>query len=392
MYALDGVEVLSLENGVSAPLCTRLLGDLGAEVVKIERPGVGDVNRNWDSAVEGRSSVHVWVNRNKQSLELDLKAEEGTELFLDLATRADVIVQNFSPGVVERLGVDYDTVRERNEDVIYVNISGYGRTGPYRDRKAYDLIMQGETGVISMTGTPEAPAKSPISLCDISAGTHGALGAMTALYHRAVTGEGQSVDVDMFSGTLSWLGFFLMKYWYQGETPDRIGMRHHNLTPYGPHETADGQYISFACLSERHFEIFCEDVIDRPDLPSDERFATNERRVANREVFEPIVEEELRQEPREYWAERLEASGLPWGDVNGIDDVAAHPQAEALDLIRELETDDGPVKFVDNPIRFSGVERRREPMPDLGEDSAEILRAAGYSEDEIAAFAEADVI
>lgn len=392
MYALDDVDVLSLENGVSAPLCTRLLGDLGAEVVKVERPGVGDVNRHWDSAVEGYSSVHVWTNRNKRSIELDLKSEEGKGLFLELAEKADVIVQNFSPGVVERLGIDYESVRAINDDVVYVNISGYGREGPYRDRKAYDLIMQGETGVIPMTGTPEVMAKTPISICDINAGTHGAMGAITALYHREVSGEGQEIDVDMFSGVLSWLDFFMLKYWYQDEVPDRVGTRHHNLTPYGPHPTADDDYISFACLSEAHFETFCEEVIDRPDLLEDSRFESNEKRVQNRDVFEPIVVEEIRSRPRDYWAEALESAGIPWGDVNRIDEVADHPQIEALDLVREFETDRGSIRFVDNPLRMSTLDLRRDPMPDLGEDSRALLRELGYDDEEIDAFADAGVI
>ena len=392
MYALDGVTVLALESGISAPLCTRMLGDLGAEVVKIERPGVGDVNRHWDTSVNGDSSAHVWVNRNKQSLELDLKSDEGHEIFMDLAERADVVVQNFSPGVVERLSLDYDSVRERNEDIVYVNISGFGRSGPYQDRKAYDLVMQGETGLILLTGPEDSPAKIPLSVCDINAAMYGTMSALTSLYHREATGEGQEVDVTMFGGMLSWLGYFPLKYMHNDEIPERVGMRHHLLVPYGPHTTADDQYVNFAVLSEAHWETFCSDIIERPDLLEDERFGTNEKRVENREALEPIINEEIASRSRDYWAERLDNAGIPWGDVNQIDEVIDHPQTEHLEMIREIETDDGPLRVVDNPLDMSRADIRRDPMPDLGEHSAEILDQIGYSEEEIRRLQDADII
>jgi itaconate CoA-transferase len=392
MYALDDITVLALESGISAPLCTRMLGDLGADVVKIERPGVGDVNRHWDTAVEGDSSAHVWVNRNKESLELDLKSDEGQDVFIDLAERADVVVQNFSPGVVEALGVDYESVREVNDDVIYLNISGYGRSGPYEDRKAYDLVMQGETGLIQLTGTPESPSKIPLSVCDINAAMYGTIGTLTALFHRATSGEGQELDVTMFGGILSWLGYFPLKYMHNDEVPERVGMRHHLLVPYGPHETADGQYVNFAVLSEAHWEVFCRDVIDRPDLLEDARFETNEKRVENRETLEPILNEAIAADTRDAWAERLDDAGLPWGDVNEIDEVLAHPQTDHLGMIQEIETADGPLAVVDNPIDMSSLEVRRERMPDLGEHSEAILSDLGYSPADIESLQDADVI
>ena len=392
MYALDDISVLALESGISAPLCTRLLGDLGADVVKIERPGVGDVNRTWDTAIEGHSSSHVWVNRNKRSLELDLKADEGIEVFRDLAAKADVVVQNFSPGVTERLGIDYDSLSELNDDLIYVNISGYGRDGPYKDRKAYDLVMQGETGLILMNGSPDAPAKIPLSICDVNAGMYGAMGALTALFQRERTGEGQEIDLTMFSGMLSWLGYFPLKYIHNDEIPERVGMRHHLLTPYGPHQTADDQYINFAVLSEGHYEVFCQDIIERPDLLEDERFESNEKRVENREAFEPIVEEIIASEPRDYWADRLEAAGLPWGDVNTIDDVVEHPVTEHLDMVRDLETDEGPIEVIDNPLNMEKASIRCDTLPDLGEHSEELLGELGYDDEKIDELAENGVI
>ncbi len=383
MYALDDVSVLALESGISAPLCTRLLGDFGADVVKIERPGVGDVNRTWDTAVEGHSSAHVWVNRNKRSLELNLKSEEGIEIFRDLAEEADVVVQNFSPGVTERLGIDYESLSALNDELIYVNISGYGQDGPYKDRKAYDLVMQGETGLILMNGSPDAPAKVPLSICDINAGMFGAMGTISALFQREHTGEGQEIDLSMFGGMLSWLGYFPLQYIHDGQIPERVGMRHHILTPYGPHRTSDEQYINFAVLSDGHFEIFCNDVLERPDLLEDERFESNEKRIENREEFEPIVEEEIATQPRDYWADRLEAAGLPWGDVNTLDDVVNHPVTEHLEMIRDLETDEGPIEVIDNPLDMEKAELRCDTLPDLGQHSEELLRELGYSDEKI---------
>ncbi|SIR94092.1 Crotonobetainyl-CoA:carnitine CoA-transferase CaiB [Haladaptatus litoreus] len=392
MYALNDIDVLALESGISAPFCTRILGDLGANVIKIERPGVGDVNRHWDTAVRGNSSAHVWVNRNKKSVELDLKSEDGNTICRELAEKADVVVQNFSPGVVESLGLDYESLREENEDLIYLNISGYGRDGPYENRKAYDMVMQGETGLIMMNGSPDAPAKIPLSICDINAAMYGTIGTLTALFQRERTGEGQELDVTMFGGMLSWLGYFPLKYWYNDEIPDRVGMRHHLLTPYGPHETNDGQYINFAVLSEPHFELFCEEVIDQPDLLEDERFATNEKRIQHRETFESIVEDEIATESRDHWAARLEAVGIPWGDVNQIDEVLDHPQTDYLEMVRELDTEAGSVKFIDNPLDMNKAELRREKMPDLGEDTKAVLQTIGYSQEQIESLEDIGVI
>ncbi len=392
MLALEDITVVSLESGISAPLCTRMLGDFGAEVIKVERPGVGDVNRHWDTAVDGDSSAHVWVDRNKLSVELNLKAEEGRDVFHELAAEADVIVQNYSPGVVERLGVGYEDLVEDNEDVIYLNISGYGRDGPYSDRKAYDMVMQGETGLIPMNGSPDAPAKIPLSICDINAATYGTISTLLALFHRERTGEGQELDVTMFGGTLSWLGYFPHKYWHNDELPERIGMRHHLLTPYGPHETADDRYVNFAILSEAHWELLCTDVLERPDLLEDDRFETNEKRVENRDTLEPLLEELIAERPRDYWAERLAEAGIPWGDVNELDEVLEHPQTEHLDLVKELDTEDGPIPYVDTPIDASELEFAAEPMPDLGEDTDDVLGALGYSSAEIAELRDAGVI
>lgn len=373
MFALDGVDVLTLENGAAGPFCTRLLGDLGADVVKVERPGVGDVHRQWDSVVFGDSSTHAFLDRNKRSVELDLKSEEDRELFRELAAKADVVVQNFSPGVVDRLDVAYDDLARLDDGLIYLNISGYGRTGPYSDRKAYDLIMQGETGLVLMNGSPDAPAKIPISICDINAAVYGVIGILTALIHRERTGEGQEINVSMFAGMLSWLGYFPFKYWYNDELPERMGMRHHLLVPYGPYQASDGSYVNLAVLSDDHWRRFCEDVIERPELVDDERFERNVDRVEHRAELEALVEEEIGSEPTDVWTSRLEEAGIPWGNVNRLDEVLDHPQTEALDMIKEVDVDGNSVKFIDHPIDFGTLEVQRKPFPDLGEHTEEVL-------------------
>jgi crotonobetainyl-CoA:carnitine CoA-transferase CaiB-like acyl-CoA transferase len=360
-----------------------LLGDLGAEVVKVERPGVGDVNRHWDTAVEGTSSAHTWVDRNKRSIELDLKSDTGREIAMDLAAKADVITQNFSPGVVDRLDIGYDDISDENEDVVYLNISGYGRTGPYRDRRAYDLVMQGETGLILLTGLPDSPAKIPLSVCDINAGMYGAMAILTALFHRERTGVGQEIDVDMFSGILSWLGYFPIRYLHDDKTPERVGMRHHLLTPYGPFPTGDDQYLNFAILSEAHWEIFCHSIVDRPEWVEDERFETNEKRVQNRETLEQAIKNIFTTKTRDEWVALLDEHGIPWGDVNSIPEVLSHPVVEERDLLTTVETENGPIKVVDHPIDFGENETRQERMPGLGEHTEQILSELGHSEADI---------
>ena len=392
MYALDSVNVLTFESGVSAPLCTRLLADLGAEVIKVEPPGVGDVNRHWDTAVHGRSSAHVWVNRNKRSIELDLKSNSGEDIALELAAKADVVVQNFLPGVVERLGIGYETVATHNKDVIYLNISGYGPSGPYKDRRAYDLVTQGETGLILLNGTSESPAKIPLSVCDINAGMYGAMAVLTALYHHERTGTGQELDVDMFSGILSWLGYFPLKYWYQGESPERVGMHHHLLVPYGPFQTSDDQYVNFAILSEAHWETFCESVINRPGWIDDKRFETNEKRVVNRETLEPRIEEIVATKTRGDWVEKLDKENIPWGDVNTLEEVLNHPVVEARDLVTEIEMDGKEVKVIEHPITFGDNDVRHESTPDLGEDTGAILEELGITRAEIQRLDDEDII
>jgi itaconate CoA-transferase len=390
--ALDGVRVVAFELAAAAPFASHLLADMGAEVVKIERPGTGDVIREWDSAVHGLSSGYVWLNRNKRSVTLDVKAPEGREILRQLAARADVFLENFAPGVPERLGVGPDDLRALNPRLIYCALSGYGLTGPYRDVKAFDLLIQGEAGLIATTGYPDAPAKVSVPISDIAAGMYAALGIVLALYQRERTGEGQVVDVSMFETILSWLGYFPHHYWHRGEEPARVGMRHHYVTPYGPYLARDGKYVNLAVASARDWETFCRQVLQRPDLLADPRFATNEGRRTNRADLERTVEELFAEQDAAYWLERLRAAELPYGEVRGMAEVLAHPQVAARRMIREVESPVGRVPTIGSALQLSASPARYGPIPALGGDTDAVLSELGYDGAAVARLREQGVI
>ncbi|MFQ5903405.1 MAG: CaiB/BaiF CoA transferase family protein [Candidatus Binatia bacterium] len=380
MLALSGIRVVSLEAVVSGPFCTSILADMGAEVIKIERPGTGDIIRKWDSAVRGLSSGYVWLNRNKRSLSVDVKKKAGREVVHRLVRDADVFFENFAPGVAERLGLGYKKLQALNPRLIYCSLSGYGQDGPYRDVKAYDLLIQGEGGIMATTGYPDRPAKASIPIVDISSGMYSALGIMLALYQREKSGRGQQVDISMFESILSWLAYFPHHYWHRGEEPARVGMRHHYVTPYGPYLARDGQYANLAVATVQDWEIFCREVIERPDLSEDPRFATVEARRENRVVLEETIEKIFLERDHGEWLERLKKAQLPHGEVRGIAQVLAHPQAAARRLIREVESPVGAVPVIGSPLRLSDSPARYDRIPDLGEDTEAILHEVGYDD------------
>lgn len=383
MHVLDGFTVVDLSAGASGPFCTRLLADWGARVIKVERPS-GDLAREWDTVCKGLSAGFVWLNRNKESVALDLKQPEARQAVERLIARADVVLENQTPGAVDRLGLGYQRARELNPDIVYCHISGYGPTGPYADMKAFDLLMQGETGLLEMTGTPEGMAKIPLSICDLTAGMYAASAIQGALIHRLRTGEGQDIQVSMFDCMMDWLGYFPYFYWHRGKLPSRVGVKHHLLTPYGPYEAADGQ-ISLAVLSQEHWRLFCTQVIGRPELPGDPRFVDNEARMANRELLEGLLQAVFQTQPRDYWLQRLHQAGIPCGRVNRLDEVLEHPVLQHTGQVKLVPSQRGDLPTMDNPVHWSTAGNRLDNVPELGEHTAQVLSELGYTEGQVAA-------
>lgn len=381
---LAGTRVVALEQAVAGPLCTRHLADLGADVIKIERPGGGDFARRYDTAVQGLSSYFVWLNRGKRSLTLDLKRPAAAEILARLVARADVLVQNLGPGAVDRLGMAPAELRERYPSLIVCSISGYGRGGPYERRKAFDLLLQGETGVIATTGTSESPAKLGISVGDIGAGVYGALGTVAALHERGRTGQGRLVETSLFDALAEWMGYPALYTLYGGEPPARAGVRHATVVPYGSYRCGDGQAVLFAVQTEAQWRAFCGVVCEHPEWETDPRFATSADRRVNRERLEGMIEATLSAFPRSEVTRRLDAADIPYGDLNEISGFLEHPQLAARERWREVATPAGPIRSIIPPFDLEGMPPRMEPVPDVGEQTDEILAEVGYDAMEIA--------
>jgi itaconate CoA-transferase len=381
--ALDGIRVVAFEASVAAPHCSRMLADMGAEVIKVEKPGAGDVIRGWDSVVRGLASGFVWLNWNKRSFAIDVKHPRGRDAVRRLADRADVFLENFAPGVSERLGLGAEELRGRNPRLVYCSMSGYGQNGPYRDVKAYDLLIQGESGIIATTGYPDQPARAGVAIADLTSSMYAALAIMMALFQRERTGRGQVIDLSMLEAMASWLGYFPHHYWHRGEEPARTGMRHPYVTPYGPYLAGDDVYVSVAVASANDWEKFCREVIRRPELLNDARFATVEARRDNRSILEKLIEEIFREQPHQEWIERLKRSELPHGLVRGVAEVLAHPQIKVREFIHEVDSPVGRVPVIGSPLRLSESPPRYDRIPDLGEDTEAILGDLGYTAREI---------
>jgi crotonobetainyl-CoA:carnitine CoA-transferase CaiB-like acyl-CoA transferase len=311
-------------------------------------------------------------------LTVDVKKYRGREILQELAKRSDVFFENYAPGVAARLGLGYEKLSELNRRLIYCSLSGYGQDGPYRDVKAYDLLIQGEGGIIATTGYPDKPARAGIAIADIASGMYAAIGILLALYQREKTGEGQLIDISMLDSIVSWLGYFPHHYWHAGEEPARVGMRHHYVTPYGPYLAGDGQYVNLAVASAADWEVFCKKVIDKPELLEDPRFATVEGRRKNRGLLEQTIENIFLERDHQHWLEQLKKAELPHGIVRGIAQVLAHPQVLARKLIREAESPVGKVPVIANALKMSASQARYDRIPALGENNDAILRELGY--------------
>ncbi|MBT6077637.1 MAG: CoA transferase [Oceanospirillaceae bacterium] len=382
MLPLEGITVVSLEHAIAAPFATRQLADLGARVIKVERPLVGDFARSYDQRVNGLASHFVWANRSKESLTLDLKQSGAANILHQLLTEADVLVQNLAPGAAARMGLSYTDLHSINPRLIVCNISGYGEGGPYQDRKAYDLLIQAEAGFISTTGTTDNPSKAGISIADIAAGMYAYSNILAALIQRGINGQGCNIDVSMLEAMTEWMGFPLYYAYGGAAPPDRAGASHATIFPYGPFVAGDGNTVLFGLQNEREWQSFCTSVLQDPSLEIDPRFTTNSLRVKNKKALTASIVAGFSVLTAIQVIERLESAGIANSQMRDMTDVWAHPQLKARERWRKVNTSAG---FIPTLIPPGGVgsEPRMDPVPSLGEHTSCILTELNYSPEQI---------
>ncbi|HEX4642750.1 MAG TPA: CaiB/BaiF CoA-transferase family protein [Candidatus Acidoferrales bacterium] len=378
MLPLEGITVVSLEQAVAAPFATRQLADLGARVIKIERPEVGDFARGYDHAVRGLSSHFVWLNRSKESLTLDLKRAEAVEVLHRLLAKADVFVQNLAPGATERLGFVTAEMRKKYPRLIICNLSGYGSTGPYRDKKAYDMLIQAEAGLISITGTEETPSKVGISVADISCGMYAYSGILTALLVRAKTGEGVAMETSLFDSLGEWMSYAAY-YMLGGTAPPRTGANHATIAPYGPVTSGDGKIVYLGLQNEREWKKFCEVALQRPELAADSRFASNALRVKNRPALDAAMREVFGKLTAAEIIARLESAQIANASLNTVQEFVEHPQLKARERWTTVDSPAGPLPALFPPVTIEGVETAMNEIPAVGQQSDAILTELGFS-------------
>jgi len=389
---LDGITVIAIEHAIAAPFCTRQLADMGARVIKIERPGSGDFARSYDERVKGLSSHFVWTNRSKESLTLDLKHPAAQEMLARLLERADVLVQNVAPGAAARLGLSYEALHPKHPGLIVCDISGYGDDGPYRDRKAYDLLIQSEAGFLSVTGTPDQPAKAGCSIADIAAGMYAYTSVLTALLQRARTGLGIRIDVSMLESMAEWMSYPLYYAFDGASAPKRAGASHATIYPYGPFESGDGRTIILGLQNEREWVQFCEKVLRQPELLTDERFSSNPRRHAARDALRAVILRAFASLTADEVSRRLDDAQIANARMNTLADLWAHPQLAARNRWRPVGTPAGPIPAMLPPGRTDAFEPRMDDVPSLGQHTEAILREFGWDEAHIAAMRAGKVV
>jgi itaconate CoA-transferase len=380
---LDGITVVACEQAVAAPLATRHLADQGARVIKLERPGRGDFARDYDTTVNGLSSHFVWLNRSKESLTLDLKQPAGAEVARRLVAGADVFIQNLAPGAADRLGLGAAELTGRHPRLVHCSVSGYGEDGPYRDQKAYDLLIQSEVGLVSITGTPEAPAKSGIPAADIAAGMYAYSGILGALLRRERTGHGGAFSVSLFDALTEWMGFPMYYTRYGGTPPVPAGASHAAIAPYGPFATS-GTDVVLAIQNDREWVRFCEEVLRRPELTRDERFATGPARVTHRERLRAEIEAVFTALPEDELARRLSGAAIANARRNGLPELIGHPQLAERGRWTSVGSPVGPLDALVPPVtELGGPPPRMDPVPDVGEHTDALLAELGYTTAEI---------
>ena len=377
LLPLEGITVVSLEQAVAAPFATRQLADLGARIIKIERPEVGDFARGYDNTVKGMSSHFVWLNRSKESLALDLKEEESKQILETLLSKADVFIQNLAPGAVDRLGFSPDVLKEKFPQLIICSISGYGSYGPYRDKKAYDLLVQCEAGLLSITGTEEHPSKSGISIVDIATGMYAYAGILTALLTRYKSGRGTVMEVSMLEAIGEWMGY-PVHYSSSGIEPKRTGADHATIFPYGPFKAGDQKSVFLGIQNEREWGRFCKVVLNSPDLAMDPQFNSNAKRVENKELLKTIIQSEFKKFTASEIIDRLEEAKIANARMNTITDFIHHPQLQARNRWREVDSPVGPIQMLIPPVTFEEIDFVIKPIPKVGEHNESILKEIGW--------------
>jgi itaconate CoA-transferase len=383
---LAGITVVSIEQAVAAPFATRQLADLGARVIKIERPDGGDFARSYDTTVNGLSSYFVWLNRSKESLTLDLKSPEARPIVDRLIERADVFVQNLAPGSAERMGLSGPAVRARHPRLILCNLTGYGSSGPFAAKKAYDLLVQGETGALAATGTPDAPSKVGISIADVAAGMYAYAGILAALLTRTSSHEGSTIDVSLFDALGEWMSAPMYYARYGGVVPARSGAHHASIAPYGPFTAGDGRTVLLGIQNAREWQRFCELVLERPGLTTDDRFRTNPMRVKHRAALSAEIDDVFRRLSAAEVIERLDSAGIANARLNDVAAFAAHPQLTARHRWATIGSPCGPLDVLQPPVIVEGAPPALGPIPALGEHTASILMELGFDGSSIAAW------